>query len=83
MILLYTNVVSELMKSTPEPALMVWLNTFPAVSVFVSAVTQAQIFYGVALVPEGKRREGLARAARAAFETYFRGRILRFDSEAA
>ena len=37
----------------------------------------------MALVPEGKRREGLALAARTAFETYFRGRILPFDSEAA
>jgi predicted nucleic acid-binding protein len=83
MILLDTNVVSELMKSTPEPAVMVWLNTFPAATVFVSAVTQAEILYGVALVPEGKRREGPARAARAAFETHFRGRILPFDSEAA
>ncbi len=37
----------------------------------------------MALVPEGKRREGLARAVRTAFETHFRGRILPFDSEAA
>jgi hypothetical protein len=51
--------------------------------VFLSAVTQAEILYGVALVPEGKRREGLAPAAGTAFETYFRGRILPFDSEAA
>ena len=35
------------------------------------------------MVPEGKRREGLAQAARIAFETYFRGRILPFDPEAA
>jgi predicted nucleic acid-binding protein len=83
MILLDTNVVSELMKATPEPAVMAWINTMPGAAVFVSAVTQAEILYGVALVPEGKRREGLARAARTAFETYFRGRILPFDSEAA
>ena len=50
---------------------------------FISAVTQAEILYGVALVTQGKRREGLARAARTAFETYFRRRILPFDSEAA
>jgi len=62
---------------------MVWINTLPGSAVFISAITQAEILYGVALVPEGKRREGLARAARTAFETYFRGRILPFDSEAA
>ena len=83
MIVLDTNVVSELMKSAPEPAVMVWINALPAATVFVSAVTQAEILYGVALVPEGKRREGLALAARTAFETYFRRRILPFDSEAA
>ena len=83
MIPLDTNVVSELMKLAPEPAVMVWINTLPGSTVFISAVTQAEILYGVALVPEGKRREGLAQAARIAFETYFRGRILPFDSEAA
>jgi predicted nucleic acid-binding protein len=83
MILLDTNVVSELMKSAPEPAVMVWINTLPGSTVFISAVTQAEILYGVALVPEGRRREGLARAARTAFETYFRKRILPFDCEAA
>ncbi len=83
MILLDTNVVSELMKSAPEPAVMVWINALPSATVFLSAVTQAEILYGVALVPAGKRRDGLARAARTAFETYFRGRILPFDTEAA
>jgi toxin FitB len=83
MILLDTNVVSELMKSAPEPAVMGWINTIPGATVFISAVTQAEILYGVALVPEGRRRDKLAQAARTAFETYFRGRILPFDSEAA
>src|SRR5258708_214251 len=83
MILLDTNVVSELMKSAPEPAVMGWINAIPGATMFLSAVTQAEILYGVALVPEGKRRDGLAQAARTAFETYFRGRILPFDSDAA
>lgn len=83
MILLDTNVVSELMKSAPEPAVMAWINAIPNATVFVSSVTRAEIFYGVALVSDGKRRQGLAQAARTTFETYFRGRILPFDSEAA
>jgi hypothetical protein len=83
MIVLDTNVVSELMKSAPEPAVMAWIDAIPGAALFLSAVTQAENLYGVALVPEGKRREGLALAARTAFETYFRGRILPFDSEAA
>ena len=83
MIVLDTNVVSELMKSAPEPSVVAWIDAIPGATVFLSAVTQAKIQKGVALVPEGKRREGLALAARAAFETYFHGRILPFDSEAA
>jgi predicted nucleic acid-binding protein len=83
MILLDTKVVSELTKSAPEPAVMVWINALPGSTVFISAVTQAEILNDIALVPEGKRREGLARAARTAFETYLRGRILPFGSEAA
>jgi len=83
MIVLDTNVVSELMKAAPEPAVLAWINALPMPSVFVSAVSQAEILYGVALVPAGKRQEGLLRAAHTAFETYFRGRVLPFDSEAA
>src|SRR5579863_9894871 len=83
MIVLDTDVVSELMKSAPDPAVMAWIDAIPGATLFLSAVTQAEILYVVALVPEGKRREGLALAARTAFEAYFRGRILPFDSEAA
>jgi predicted nucleic acid-binding protein len=83
MIVLDTNVVSELMKSAPEPAVMGWIDAIPGATLFVSAITQAEILYGIALVPEGKRRKGLTEAARIAFDTYFRGRILPFDSDAA
>jgi hypothetical protein len=41
------------MKSTPEPATVGWINAIPGATVFLSAVTQAEILYGVALVPEG------------------------------
>ncbi len=83
MILLGANIVSELMKSAPDPAVMGWIDALPIASVFVSSITQAEILYGVALTAEGKRREGLTLAARATFEIYFRGRVLPFASEAA
>lgn len=83
MILLDTNVVSELMKSAPEPAVLAWIDAMPAATVFVSAITRAEILYGIALAPEGKRRDRLEQAAHTAFETFFRGRVLPFDSEAA
>jgi predicted nucleic acid-binding protein len=83
MIVLDTNVVSELMKSTPDPAVVSWVNAMPGPTMFISAITGAEILYGVTLVAEGKRRDSLERAAHAAFETYFRGRILPFDGDAA
>lgn len=83
MILLDTNIVSELMKAVPEPGVMTWIDGMPGAAMFMSAVTQAEVLYGVALLPEGKRREGLAQAAHVAFEIYFRSRILPFDREAA
>ena len=83
MIVLDTNVVSELMKASPDPSVLAWIDGLPGTTVFVSAITRAEILYGIALVPDGKRRHRLEQAAHTAFETYFRGRILPFDSEAA
>jgi len=83
MILLDTNVVSEIMKATPEPSVLSWIDDTPGAVLFVSAITQAELLYGIALLPAGKRRDARARAAGAAFATYFRGRILSFDSDAA
>ena len=83
MILRDTNVVSELMKSAPEPSALAWIDAMPAATAFVSAITRAEILCGIAPVSEGKRRDRLEQAAHTAFETYFRGRILPFDSEAA
>src|SRR4051812_35938231 len=60
MILPGTNVVPELMK----PAVMAWSNILPGPTIFISAITQAEIPYGVTLVPEGKRRDGLAQGNR-------------------
>jgi toxin FitB len=83
MILLDTNVVSELMKASPAPSVLGWIDATRGASQFISSVTEAEILYGIALLPEGKRRDALANAARVAFETHFHGRILPFDSEAA
>ena len=83
MILLDTNVVSEIMKAAPEPSVLSWIDGTPGAALFVSAITQAELLYGIALLPAGKRRDALAHAAGAAFASYFRGRILPFDSDAA
>jgi len=82
-ILLDTNVLSELMKAEPDPAVMAFVNGIPATALFTSAVTQAEILYGIALLPSGKRRNSLLAAARVTLDNHFRGRVLPFDGSAA
>jgi toxin FitB len=83
MIVLDTNVLSELMKAEPAPQVLAWIDGIPAASLFLPTIAQAEILYGIALLPEGRRRDTLAEAARTAFETIFSGRILPFDSSSA
>ena len=55
----------------------------PNTSLFTTAVTQAEILYGVSILPDGKRKHGLAPAVHAMFEQDFRARVLPFDGAAA
>jgi len=59
MILLDTNILSELMRPAPEAAVEQWLAAQPDASVFISAITEAELRYGAALLPNGKRRLAL------------------------
>lgn len=79
MIVLDTNVLSELMKSETSQVAMSWFLKQSATSLFITTVTQAEILYGPALFPTGKRREALRTAAQTMFEEDFSGRILPFD----
>lgn len=83
MIVLDTNVISELMRAQPEVQVLNWFAAQPAASLFTTTLTQAEIFYGLALLPEGRRRDDLIGAARPIFEHELAGRILSFDSDAA
>jgi predicted nucleic acid-binding protein len=83
MIILDTNVVSELMRDAPSSALLAWVDEQAAASLFVTAVTEAELRLGIALMPAGKRRDGIADAADRAFTSLFGGRVLPFDSDAA
>jgi predicted nucleic acid-binding protein len=80
--LLDTNVLSELLRSTPEPAVLDWFAMQPTGTLFVSAVTQAEMMLGARLLPAGKRRSALEAAVRAMFDEDFAGRILPFDGAA-
>ena len=83
MIVIDTNVLSELMRAEPDAAVLDWFGQEPPAGLFTTTVSQAEILYGLALLPEGKRRDGLQDAATAMFQEDFVGRILPFDSDAA
>ena len=83
MIILDTNVLSELMRPTPSPRVVAWVAKQPATELFTTSVTEAEIFYGLELRTRGKRREGLLAAAEAMFAEDLAGRVLGFDGEAA
>jgi predicted nucleic acid-binding protein len=80
--LLDTNVLSELLRAKPSPAVLGWFAAQPPESLLVSAVTQAEMMLGARLLPVGRRRTSLEGALAAMFEEDFAGRILPFDSRA-
>jgi predicted nucleic acid-binding protein len=83
MIILDTNVVSEIMRLEPAERVARWLTSRPATSLCTTTITQAEILLGVHLLPRGKRRDELEQEAQEALEQGFAGRLLPFDSEAA
>ena len=83
MILLDTNVVSELTHLAPNPSVINWLDAQAAEDVFLSAITEAELRFGVAILPEGRRRERLAFEIENMLREDFERRILPFDSFAA
>jgi predicted nucleic acid-binding protein len=82
MIVLDTNVVSEMLKAQPHPAVRTWLNEQAAETLFISSVTAAELLFGIAALPAGKRRSVLSDAVEGAL-ALFEDRVLPFDTEAA
>jgi predicted nucleic acid-binding protein len=80
LIILDINVVSELMRPYPDPAVMSWFANRTSTVFYVSAITQAEIMLGISLLPDGKRRETLAEAAEDMFAQDFSSRCLPFDA---
>jgi len=83
MIILDTNVLSELMKPKPSARVVTWVARQPAAELFTTSITEAEIFYGIELLAKGKRRERLLAAAEAMFAEDLGGRIFGFESDAA
>ena len=82
MILLDTNVISEAMKPAPERAVRDWLDAQAAETLFLSSVTIAELSFGIAALPKGRRKDNLT-AALAGLLALFAARILPFDTAAA
>ena len=81
--LLDTNVLSELMRSQPAATVLDWFAQNAQSAMHTSAVTQAEILTGIALLPVGQRRTALATSAEQMFEQDFADRCLPFDTAAA
>jgi predicted nucleic acid-binding protein len=82
-IILDTNIISELTRRIPEPGVTSWLDSLPAEEVGTTAVTAAELLYGVARMPAGRRKTELAAAVRGLLGDEFRDRVLPFDEHCA
>jgi toxin FitB len=78
-ILLDTNVVSEPLRQAPEARVIEWIDAQVMETLFLSAVTVAELRAGVALLPVGKRRTGLHENLEGRLFPLFAGRVLPFD----
>src|SRR6185437_11571284 len=83
MIVLDTNVVSEAMSTSPNRAVAHWISSQSGAILFTTAVSVAEILYGIELLPAGKRRSALLASAETVFARLFIARVLAFDEPAA
>ena len=83
MILLDTNVISELMRPYANDHVVAWINGQVTATLYVSTVTIAEIEYGLAIIPDGRRRQDLERRFKRFISEGFEQRVLPFDSGAA
>lgn len=83
MILLDTNVLSELMRAKPDPNVIAWVDAQRSSDLVISSITVTEILYGIARMPDGKRKDSLYVLASAMFEEDFAGSILAFGANAA
>ena len=83
MIILDTNVVSELMRREADQNLLDWIARLDDSETCTTTVTQAEILTGIAVLPEGLRRSNFQAAAQEVFAQFQPSRLLAFDSAAA
>jgi predicted nucleic acid-binding protein len=82
-IVLDTNVLSEIIRPRPTATVVEWMTAQATADLYTTSVTEAEILYGILLLPAGRRRSALESAATSMFEDDFQGRVLGFGSETA
>jgi predicted nucleic acid-binding protein len=82
-IILDTNVISELTRPVPDPGVISWLDSVPAEETATTAITAAELLDGVRRMPDGRRKTGLSEAVNMLITTDFRDRVEPFDVLAA
>lgn len=83
MIVLDTNVVSEPLRTAGEPAVLAWLDQQNIETLFLTTISLAELRYGVAALPDGRRKDGLSAALENRVIALFGPRVLAFDAAAA
>ncbi len=83
MIILDTNVVSELMRPLPSAVVLSWVGNQLIRELCTTSISEAEVFYGIKLLPRGKRQEALLSEAEGVFSEDLGGRVLSFDRDAA
>lgn len=83
MIVLDTNVLSELMRPEPHPAVFAWVAAQPRASLYTTSLNRAEVLYGIAALPEGRRKKALTEAAELMFNEDLASRVLPFDDNGA
>ena len=83
MIVLDTNVISELMRPHPDPGVIAWAAAQPRTLLYTTSINRAEVLYGIGALPEGRRRAALMEAAAAMFDEDLAGRVLSFDVAAS
>lgn len=83
MIVLDTNVISEVFKPRPAPSVLAWLQQQDDDLIFATAITRGELLYGLHIMADGKRREMLLSGLQRILAVRFAGRVLPYDEAAA
>jgi len=83
MIIFDTNVISELLKPSPNKAVIAWIESLSRQMIFTTTITKSELMYGVFILPEGKNKLEKLHDLRDILDNDFNGKILSFDGDAA